>query len=127
MTLCFVGGAGVRTALSRDLADKRIGNRRLALRELKTGDAPSGCDVLYVEASMGTLRSLSANWPDWQSRPILTIGDEKDFARHGGVIGLFTEQNRLRFSVNIENARRAGLKISSALLQLALSVEKDAS
>ena len=127
LTLCFIGGSGVRTALSQDIQIKRIGSRRLALRELKVSDAPSGCDVLYVAAETGEFRSLSAHWPEWQSQAILTIGDEKDFARHGGVIGMFTEENRLRFNVNVENARRAGLKISSALLQLAVNVEKDAS
>jgi len=42
----------------------------------------------------------------------------------GGMIELFAEDNRLRFKVNVENAERAGLRISSNLLQLAASVEK---
>jgi hypothetical protein len=39
------------------------------------------------------------------------------------MIGLFTEHNRLRFNINLENARQAGLRISSNLLQLASAVE----
>jgi hypothetical protein len=36
---------------------------------------------------------------------------------------MYSEGNRIRFNINQENARRAGLKISSSLLQLASKVE----
>ena len=48
----------------------------------------------------------------------------KGFARNGGIIELFTEENRLKFIINVDNARRAGLRISSRLLQLAATVEQ---
>ena len=34
------------------------------------------------------------------------------------------EGNRLRFNINLDNARHAGLRISSSLLQLASHVEE---
>lgn len=127
LTVCFLGGAGIRDALAVDVANKRAGMRRLTTRELKSGESAQNCDVLYLDGVSGTLRSVFLGDSEVLSWGILTIGDEPDFVRHGGVIGLFTVDNRLRFSVNVENARRAGLKISSALLQLASSVDNDAS
>jgi hypothetical protein len=47
---------------------------------------------------------------------ILTIGEVDGFARAGGTIGFFVEENRLRFRVNIDAVRRNKLKISSQLL-----------
>ena len=54
---------------------------------------------------------------------MLTVSDGNGFAHSGGTIELFTQQNRLRFIINLENARHAGLRISSNLLQLAASIE----
>lgn len=50
------------------------------------------------------------------SRPILTIGEVEGFTRMGGIINFFTERNRLRFQINIDAVRRAGLTMSSQLL-----------
>ena len=55
---------------------------------------------------------------------ILTVGDGEDFARGGGVIGLFIEDGRMRFAINSDAAQRAGLRLSSKLLSLAKIVKE---
>lgn len=127
LTVCFVGASSVREAFGADLASKSIGSRRLVSRGLQPGDTPAGCDVVYLDGATMSFPRISAQWSDDQLWAVLTVSDEPDFPQHGGVIGLFTRDNRLRFNVNMGNARRAGLKLSAALLQLATSVEKDAS
>ena len=47
---------------------------------------------------------------------ILTIGEVDGFTRMGGVINFFNENNRLRFKVNVDAAKRQGLKLSSQIL-----------
>ena len=93
----------------------------LVTRTLARGENTSGCQVLYVEsgAPFATERLVAAPQPAQ-----LTVSDAHDFSLNEGVIELFTEGNRLRFSINLDNARRAGLKISSNLLQLASHVEE---
>jgi hypothetical protein len=44
--------------------------------------------------------------------------------RNGGMIEISLATNRLRFNINVDNAQKAGLRISSNLLQLAAVVEK---
>jgi prepilin-type processing-associated H-X9-DG protein len=121
LTICFLGGAGVQQFLSTDAASKRIGTRGLVVRSLREHDTSNGCNVLYVDGSLSTTMPASLN--DF-SAPILTVSDSKDFTHSGGIIALYTESNRLKFIVNVQNAQRAGLRISSNLLQLASSVEK---
>lgn len=60
-----------------------------------------------------------------KGRSILTIGEVEGFARMGGVINFFEEHNRLRFEVNIDAARREGLKMSSQLLGSAQIVKEE--
>jgi hypothetical protein len=51
--------------------------------------------------------------------PVLTVSDLDGFADEGGMVQLVTEQNRVRFVVNIAAVDQAGLKPSSQLLKLA--------
>lgn len=52
-------------------------------------------------------------------KPVLTIGEMPGFVHLGGIIGFFMENNRLRFQVNVDAAKRSGLKFSSQLLMSA--------
>jgi hypothetical protein len=123
LTICFLGGTGVHDALSTDLDRKRVGLRRLELRVLGADERPDGCAVLYMESTdAAELRRLIRE----ARQAVLTVSDSEEFVHHGGMIEMFTESNRLRFSINVGNARRAGLRISSILLQLASTVEQGA-
>lgn len=60
-----------------------------------------------------------------RGRKILTIGEIDGFAQWGGVINFFEERNRLRFEINVDAARREGLKMSSQLLGSAQIVQEE--
>jgi len=120
LTVCFVGGEGVHDALASGIDSKRVGPRRLAVRQVQESASATDCNVLYLDAAVVPEGRVSS-----QDRlPILTVSDAKGFARSGGMIEVFTDSNRLRFRINIDNAQQAGLRISSSLLQLAASIEK---
>lgn len=125
LTLCIEGADGVRGALLAHAGEKLFGHRSLTLRAIRSSDSLEGCDVLFVDAHLTTPVRMPPLSSGASPRSVLTIGDQPEFAHHGGVIELFTQDNRLRFKVNVGNAKRAGLHISSALLELASSVEKD--
>jgi hypothetical protein len=55
--------------------------------------------------------------------PVLTVGEAEGFLSGGGAIEFVREGNRVRFDINVETARRAGLNISARLLQVARHVE----
>lgn len=55
-------------------------------------------------------------------KPILTIGEVKNFSRVGGIIQFFTRDDHLHFEVNIKNAEAHQLKFSSRLLKLAVII-----
>ncbi len=123
LTVCFVGGKGVRDALASGIDNKMAGERHLAVRTLSDSETPAGCNVLYLDAAM---MPAGAREPNTAEFPILTVSDAKAFAHIGGMIELFSDENHLRFNINVASAQKAGLHISSSLLQLAAVVEQAA-
>jgi len=121
--VCVAAPPAMIAGIDAAVAGKKLADRGIAVRAVAPTESLSGCDALYVvgEALPASLSNVSA------AQPMLTIGDGAGFVAHGGMSGLFVEQNRLRFSVNLGQARRAGLEISSGLLQLAASVENNPS
>jgi ribosome-associated protein YbcJ (S4-like RNA binding protein) len=49
----------------------------------------------------------------------LLVGETPGFAERGGAVNFFIEENKVRFEINPEVAKRRHLKISSKLLGLA--------
>ena len=117
LTICFLGGTGIREAFVASAAGKQVGTHPFVARAV-AGKAAPGCHLLFIAADAPANADVANN------AAVLLIGEERDFVRKGGIIELFTEDNRLRFNINLDNARRNGLKISSNLLQLASHVEE---
>jgi hypothetical protein len=119
--ICFIGAEGVHASLSASTAGKTIGTRAIVTSILQIAESRLGCDVIYLDAAF----DVPALMQDATGNTSLTVSDAGDFTRHGGIIYLFKYENRLRFDINLDNARRAGVKISSNLLKLASRVEQE--
>lgn len=118
LVLCALGQDPFGAALENTFRGKTVGGRNLAIRRFsKLAELQQPCHMLFVSRSESEqlpeiLRSLG-------SAPVLTLGDIKDFAGLGGIIGFTLEDSKVGFEINLEAAHRAGLKISYKLLRLA--------
>jgi hypothetical protein len=75
------------------------------------------CHVLYVSGVTPVRAAqLVAGLHD---ASVLTISDLDGFTELGGIAQFFFEHGQLRFTVQLESAKRARLEISSKLLTLA--------
>lgn len=101
------------------VADESVGPRRLATRVVASAADVTGCQVLFLPSHGTTPHPLLAAA---LNRPILTVGDSPRFLDEGGIIALRVNDGRVRFDIDDTTARRVGLKISSQLLRLAVSV-----
>lgn len=78
------------------------------------------CSILYItDPQEKRARSVLDNS---EIRNLLTVGETASFARDGGMVGLVKAGDQIQVQVNLEAAQRAGIKISSRLLNLALIV-----
>ncbi len=117
LDICIYGEDPFGGALDT-VAGNIIRGRKVAVRRIAAIEASDGCHLLFISDSeaerlTGILAALN-------DRPVLTVADMPDFARAGGIINLQTsEEDKVRFEINTGIAKRAGLKFSSKLLNLA--------
>jgi hypothetical protein len=135
ITIGIIGDDKFKDAFE-PIKDKLIGNKKVVVirfkpfEELKKTDkaemdkeieAIRRCHLLYIcrseEASLEDLMNLT------NGCGVLTVaGIEKFVESGGGIINFIMEENKVRFEINLNAARRANLKIRSQLLKLAKKV-----
>jgi len=116
------GDAEVLAAL-RPVDGQVVKGHTVSVRDVGEEDDPTGCHVLYLSGARERMNSTLLRRV--AHAPVLTVGDDSEFAHRGGIISVCFEQSRLRFDVSLTNASRAQLKISSKVLGLARKVTSD--
>lgn len=108
----------------KSIEGKKAHERTISVIEMGALNKAIKCDVLFISRyESPEYKKLIA---EAEKNKILTVSDIDGFAEKGGIIELFdTDDNRIRFKINIKAAERSGLKISSELLKLAVIVGKD--
>lgn len=97
---------------------EQLQGRRLVTSLVSSPRMLDGCHVLYVSSvSVRAAALLEAA----SERPVLTVGEASDFLSGGGIIRLLIGPS-VRFEVNAEAAARVGLRLSSQLLALAVTI-----
>ena len=96
---------------------KSVKGRRFVIKRFAQGDDFSNCQILYI--SSAAERRLRQVFSFLKDRPVLTVASFDGFAEAGGGIQLKKVDNKIRLLVNVEATKRAGLKMSSQLLEIA--------
>jgi hypothetical protein len=104
-------------ALDAAVRGKTVNGRALSVRRFAELRDLEPCQILFVSASEG--RRLPEILTRLGGSPVLTVGEPETFTRDGGIVRLVTEDNKVRFEINVDAAEHAGLRISSKLLALA--------
>ena len=119
LVLCLLGKSSLGSALMA-IEGKSVSGRELRVRREVKPDELRSCHMVFVSEA----ESRSAT--EWLRRaaglPVLTVGEQDQFAANGGIIGFVPRDDRVLFEINSDAANRAGLKISSQLLRLAAAV-----
>jgi hypothetical protein len=120
--LCIWGDSALDGALDT-LSKKTAKKRSIQILYTRKIRAVAICHVLFVSESdrdpLQTIIRLTTG------KSILTVSDIPDFAKRGGIIGLFRSEERMRFAINVDAARQSGLRISSQLLELGKIVSNE--
>ena len=121
--ICVVGRDPFGSTLSDIVAGESINNLRLVTREIERVENAADCRILFISSSeenrvINILDGL-------QAKPVLTVSDMPDFVNRGGMIQFVLDGDKVRFEVNLTAAQKAHLTLSSQLLKVATSVQKN--
>lgn len=79
------------------------------------------CHILFIGKNEES--HLAQIFRTMAGSPTLTVSEINNFARDGGIVRLYTgSENKVRLRINVDNARAAGLKISSKLLTVSETI-----
>ena len=115
---CVLGESLVGSDLVRITQGKGISGHPIQV--LPNPRSLHECHVLFVSSSH--YASVKDIREALRGAPVLTVGEARDFAGQGGIIGFMVEDARVRFEVNLQVAKQMRLEISSKLLSLAKRV-----
>jgi hypothetical protein len=96
-----------------------MNGRPVTVRLVRAGEPLSNIHILFVgRAEIDRLNELLV-----QAQPVLTVTDMAKGLPQGSVINFVVAENRVRFEVSLDAAKRSGLKIGAPLLSVAMRVQ----
>jgi hypothetical protein len=118
--ICVIGDLSLGVPLSESVRGIAVHEKRAEIRGVRIEQELHSCHILFVSRFerksygrvLGSVRGLS----------VLTIGETPEFLDAGGIVSFSMHEETLQFDVNLDEANKAHLKISSRLLALAKHV-----
>lgn len=118
MRIGILGSGQLSTPLEEVVQGKLANGRPIRVTHVNAALDALCCEILLIERSeAGHVREIVQAL---SGKPILTVCDCEDGFRNGVMIAFQIVDDSVRFQINQEAAERAGLKISSQLLKVAL-------
>ncbi len=121
-TIGLAGSDALADELEASLAGRTMNGRKVAVRRLRRGEAPTDVQMLVVGTPDARwARELYAAIKD---RPVLTVAEPGAEPGADSMISFTVVDDRLRFEVALRPIKPSRLKISALMLSAAYKVEK---
>ncbi len=120
LVICVSGDDPFGKALDSSVAGQKVAGRAIQLRRLAVAERDAGCHVLYLAGS--DRQPIAQGLEAVRGAPILTVTDAVRNSPKG-IVHFVVQERRVRFEIDDQAAAANGLKISSKLFVLALSVK----
>ncbi|MFT5697448.1 MAG: hypothetical protein ACI8ZB_000296 [Desulforhopalus sp.] len=116
------GNSSFQDVLEQTVVTETKQNRQLVVTKLgDLDDITDQCRIVFIT------KEAMGDWDKIRERvvglPILTVADQKEFTRRGGMVSLLRQNKKIQIEVNYTTVQQAGLTMSAKLLRLARVVE----
>lgn len=121
LTICIVGDNAFAATVNAAIKNETVAGRPVAAQALASIAATDNCHIAYLAGSSqqpvaDALRAVAG-------KPVLTVTDESR-GPAAGAIHFVIRSNRVRFAIDDRAAAANDLTLSSALLNIAVSVQR---
>jgi hypothetical protein len=116
LTICIAGTNPFNSSSDR-YQDRISKGKTIKIKTISGPQDVQGCNLLFIDQSEQA--DMPAYLHQTSGMPILTASNIGQFASNHGIIGLFKQDDKIRFEINNDAAKRSRLMISSNLLKLA--------
>jgi tRNA threonylcarbamoyladenosine modification (KEOPS) complex Pcc1 subunit len=99
----------------------RVDHRELQINYINQELDIANCNILFIQEQLPQ-NFIQSRRLLFTQNSILTIGEQKDFAKNGGMIRFVLKDNRMDIEVNAQAAADAKIAISSNLIEMAKKV-----
>lgn len=103
--------------LDDTIKGKKVQGRGIVIKRSNEAKDLTGCQMVFVSPPEDS--QMKDSLGAFDELPVLTVGESEEFGRQRGMIRFVLVESNVRFEINADSARKAGLKISSQLLKLA--------
>ena len=120
--LCIgiMGTGRIPGIITNELAGKRVGDKVIETKLCKTRDDLKHCAMIFItRAKAGRMEDLQKAVTN---APVLTVGEFDRFIELGGCINFVRKGEHTRLEVNLGATERGGLKVSSKLSSMTISI-----
>ena len=95
---------------------ENIGGRPVQIRRAESAAELADCDIVFIAPSESA--KMEQHLAEFEGKPVLTVGDDANFAERGGMIGFIKEAGKVRFEINTRAVEQARIKLSAKLMQV---------
>ncbi len=116
-TIGVLGDNPFGSYLEEIVSGEKVNGHPVIIRYYKNADEIKTCHILFI--NLADTKKQEQAIALLKGRNILTVSDASSFPRYGGMVKLFTRDNKIKMQINLEASKAANLVISSKLLRLA--------
>jgi len=119
--ICILGRDPIGRTIDEIAENETIDGRAVRILRIADASQATTCDVVFLSAQEGD--RVREDLAILSGSDALTVSDAPGFMRDGGMIQFVTEQDHVRFEVNLNAVERTHLVLSSELLRVASTIE----
>jgi hypothetical protein len=116
------GRTEVGDRLTQLLGSRKIFDKTLEVRQLKSGEEMEACQIVFI--AKGNVAKIVDHFDKIQSKGVLTITEEKSIVNKGVCINILEKEEKMCFEISESAFKKSNLKISKQLIDLATSVKQ---